>query len=76
MADRLAARALDQPHPSRLSPDAPRYGEIIDSHRAAIERGDDGYVDPMTGLFVFTAAFHATRGTCCGSGCRHCPYLE
>jgi hypothetical protein len=23
---------------------------------------------------VFTAAYHLKRGTCCGSGCRHCPY--
>jgi hypothetical protein len=25
---------------------------------------------------VFTAAYHLKRGTCCGSGCRHCPYKE
>jgi hypothetical protein len=25
---------------------------------------------------VFTAAYHLKRGTCCGSGCRHCPYRE
>jgi len=24
---------------------------------------------------VFTAAFLAERGTCCESGCRHCPYV-
>jgi Family of unknown function (DUF5522) len=23
---------------------------------------------------VFTAAYHLKRGTCCNSGCRHCPY--
>jgi hypothetical protein len=23
---------------------------------------------------VFTAAYHLKRGTCCGSGCRHCPF--
>jgi hypothetical protein len=23
---------------------------------------------------VFTAQFHLKRGSCCGSGCRHCPY--
>ncbi|MGA8041550.1 MAG: DUF5522 domain-containing protein, partial [Terracidiphilus sp.] len=23
---------------------------------------------------VFTAAYHLKRGTCCGCGCRHCPY--
>jgi hypothetical protein len=25
---------------------------------------------------VFTAAFHLKIGTCCGAGCRHCPYRE
>jgi len=26
------------------------------------------------GLLVFTAAYHLKRGSCCGSGCRHCPF--
>jgi hypothetical protein len=26
------------------------------------------------GMMVFTEAFHLARGSCCGSGCRHCPY--
>lgn len=26
------------------------------------------------GLMVFTRAFHLKRGSCCKSGCRHCPY--
>jgi hypothetical protein len=25
---------------------------------------------------VFTAAYHLKRGSCCGSGCRHCPYED
>ena len=25
-------------------------------------------------LMVFTATYHLKRGSCCGSGCRHCPY--
>jgi hypothetical protein len=25
---------------------------------------------------VFTAAYHLKRGTCCNSGCRHCPYKD
>jgi hypothetical protein len=25
-------------------------------------------------LMVFTAAYHLKRGSCCESGCRHCPY--
>ena len=35
--------------------------------------GRDYYVDP-DGLYVFTAAYLLARGTCCRSGCRHCPY--
>ncbi|HNP53551.1 MAG TPA: DUF5522 domain-containing protein [Ferruginibacter sp.] len=23
---------------------------------------------------VLTAAYHLKKGTCCGNGCRHCPY--
>lgn len=26
------------------------------------------------GFFVFTAQYHLLRGSCCKSGCRHCPY--
>jgi len=26
------------------------------------------------GRWVFTRAYHLKRGSCCGSGCRHCPY--
>ncbi|MFL6256551.1 MAG: DUF5522 domain-containing protein [Pyrinomonadaceae bacterium] len=25
---------------------------------------------------VFTAAYHLRRGSCCKSGCRHCPFGE
>jgi hypothetical protein len=27
-------------------------------------------------LMVFTAAYHLKRGSCCGAGCRHCPWRE
>lgn len=26
------------------------------------------------GKRVMTESYHERRGTCCGSGCRHCPY--
>ena len=32
----------------------------------------DFYIE--NGRYVFTEAYHLKRGTCCGSGCRHCPY--
>jgi hypothetical protein len=28
------------------------------------------------GLMVFTAQYHLRRGSCCGSGCKHCPYQK
>ena len=48
--------------------------EIEEAHRRAEEAGEPGYIDPDTGLFVFTADFLTARGRCCGSGCRHCPW--
>ena len=47
---------------------------IQECHDRAVEAGEPGYLDPATGLFVFTAAYLLERGSCCGSGCRHCPY--
>jgi hypothetical protein len=35
---------------------------------------EDYYVDGPN--LVFTTAYHLKRGSCCGSGCRHCPYRE
>jgi hypothetical protein len=72
----LAPRPLTEPHPARLDPRHPRRQEIFDAHRAALDDGRAGYLDPDTGLFVLTAGFLAGRGTCCGRGCRHCPYYN
>jgi hypothetical protein len=72
----LAPRPLSEPHPVRLPPDDPDRPAIIAAHGAALAAGSAGYPDPRTGLFVLTAGFLAARGTCCGRGCRHCPYLE
>jgi len=36
--------------------------------------GEDYYREG--GLIVFTALYHLKRGTCCDSGCRHCPYKD
>ena len=72
----MAERPLTEPHPSRLPLDHPRRAEILAAHAAALEDGKPGYLDPETGLFVLTAGFLADRGTCCGRGCRHCPYVN
>jgi hypothetical protein len=37
----------------------------------ALEPGDY-YIEGAN--LVFTAAYHLKRGSCCNSGCRHCPY--
>lgn len=68
-------RSLHEPHPDRLAADDPHRAEILAAHDRALTSGDPGYVDPVSGLFVLTAAYHVERGTCCDQGCRHCPYL-
>jgi hypothetical protein len=72
----LAARPLTEPHPERLDLQHPLREEILDRHATALDAGAAGYTDPASGLFVLTAGFLADRGTCCDSGCRHCPYVE
>jgi len=74
--DRLADRPLDEPHLIRLAADRPDRAAILAAHAAALAAGAAGYRDPATGLFVHTAAALAARGWCCGSGCRHCPYVD
>lgn len=69
-----ARRSLLEPHPERLPLDHPDRRKILDTHRTAMEAGQPGYLDPVTGLFVITAAEHVRRGHCCANECRHCPY--
>lgn len=68
-------RGIDEPHPDRLPPEQPCFDLIVAAHRAAVDAGEPGYLDPVTGLFVLTAVELAARGSCCDSGCRHCPYV-
>ena len=74
--DRRADRSFDEPHPTRLPLDHPDRVPILAAHAAAQARGEPGYLDPRTGLFVLSASYLLERGACCHSGCRHCPYLE
>jgi hypothetical protein len=76
LAEPLADRPLVEPHPDRLSPADPDYAEIVQVHAAALRAGADTYVDPRSGFTVLTAGYLARRGTCCDSGCRHCPYVR
>ena len=43
-------------------------------HEEASSNGETFYLDPETGLAVFTEFGLRQRGSCCWSGCRHCPY--
>jgi hypothetical protein len=75
-SDRGLPAALAVPDPARLDPARPDYGEILAAHGRALAAGEDGYLDPATGYWCFTAAYLWERGSCCDSGCRHCPYLH
>lgn len=48
--------------------------ELQALHDRAVAAGQEGYLDPQLGLFVMTRLGLARRGSCCGVGCRHCPY--
>ena len=67
---------IERPHPSRLSPSLTDYDLIIAAHDDAVVNGKDSYIDPSSGLTVLTVSAHKARGTCCSSGCRHCPFLK
>lgn len=60
------------PLPMRMP--SSRLDRIRQLHDEAMATGRAAYLDPNTGLSVFTAGFLAERGYCCDSGCRHCPY--
>ncbi len=68
--------ATELPHESRLDPAREDYELIISAHEQAQARGRRTYLDPATGLIVQTRAAHLERGTCCESGCRHCPWVS
>ena len=40
--------------------------------RIPLKEGD--FYENEQGYRVFTAQFHLRRGSCCRSGCKHCPY--
>jgi hypothetical protein len=56
-----------------LTPEKKEKGKVLGA--ADLREGEHYYIDP-NGLFVFTEKYHLLRGTCCGSGCRHCPWKK
>ncbi len=60
-------------------PDGPASGEPVPwraAHERALAAGEPTYLDPETGWSVFTETYHLARGSCCDTGCRHCPYRD
>ncbi|MDH2903016.1 MAG: DUF5522 domain-containing protein [Actinomycetota bacterium] len=66
----------DVPHQSRLSRSRADFEIILAAHDQAQRAGQRTYLDPSTGLVVQTRNAHLERGSCCHSGCRHCPWVE
>ncbi len=58
---------------SRAVPGGQRVS-FVDLHERACAAGELTYIDPETGYRVFTRLGLERRGSCCGCGCRHCPY--
>ena len=76
-ADGAAPLSPDRltPLSDRLDPGSdPDYVAVMDAHHRALLVGEAGYLDPRSGWFVQTARTLWERGTCCGNGCRHCPF--
>ncbi|GJD09331.1 hypothetical protein Gasu2_35880 [Galdieria sulphuraria] len=48
--------------------------EILQKEAESRLADDPTYVDPKTGYMVLTAKYLASKGTCCGNRCRHCPF--
>jgi hypothetical protein len=48
--------------------------KTVKTHDEACSKGQEWYLDPYSGLLVFTRLKLLKNGECCGSGCRHCPY--
>jgi Family of unknown function (DUF5522) len=41
--------------------------------KKSLIEGVDFYYNEQ-GYIVLTEAYHIERGSCCGNGCKHCPY--
>ena len=48
--------------------------EVGDTPPKTFVEGIDFYFDE--GLMVLTRKYLVDSGSCCGSGCRHCPYEQ
>lgn len=71
----LRPDGIEVPLPKRYNERSRGFTEGMARHAAAVRDGRPAYLDPVTGLAVFSGRFLADRGYCCDSGCRHCPYV-
>ena len=71
----LDDRPLTVPRADRLDRSLPLADAALAAHAAAMEAGEPNYRDPISGYRVLTARTLADRQSCCGLGCRHCPYV-
>lgn len=71
----LDDRPLTVPRADRLDRTDPLAAAALAAHAAALDAGEATYRDPISGYRVLTARTLADRETCCGLGCRHCPYV-
>ena len=71
----LDDRPLSVPRADRLDRSQPLAAAALAAHAAALGAGEPTYRDPISGYRVLTARTLADRGSCCGLGCRHCPYV-
>lgn len=55
-----------------MNQESPPYYQAL--HDEAVRQGQHWYIDPRSGYLVMTALYLKEKGSCCQSGCRHCPY--
>jgi hypothetical protein len=50
------------------------FQEYIKQTMLSKHNAKDFYFDE-NGKMVMTESYHIKRGSCCGNGCKHCPYI-
>jgi hypothetical protein len=48
--------------------------DIEDLHRIACENKESMFLNPETKMYTMTSYYLGSRGKCCTSGCKYCPY--
>ena len=57
-----------------IAGERPNEAPLYQNSSQGLQEDIDYYLE--NNLYVFKAWYHLKRGTCCGSGCRHCPYKK